>query len=64
MIQHVPDQFIPLCARLDTQRSLCQRSMVVERCRGEWVVGWICFTGAHSRLIAIEICFSSAQQSG
>ena len=43
------DQFIALCACLYTPRSLCQRSIIVERCGGECVVGAVCFAGAHSR---------------
>ena len=39
MIQNVPSQFIPLCVCLFTQRSLCQRSITVEKCRGEGIVG-------------------------
>ena len=34
---------------LFTQRSLCQRSIIVERCGGECVVGGVSFAGAHSR---------------
>ena len=49
MIHHVPDQFIPLVLFVCTQRSLCQRSISVERCRGEGVVGGVCFAGANSK---------------
>ena len=34
---------------LFTQMSFCQRSIIVERCGGECVVGGVCFAGAHSR---------------
>ena len=49
MIQHVPYQLIPLCACLYTQWSLCERSIIFERCGGECVVGGVCFADAHSR---------------
>ena len=37
--RYAPDQFVPLCACLYTQRSLCQRSIIGERCEGKGVVG-------------------------
>ena len=44
----MPYQLIPICAHacLYTQMSLCERSFLVERGRGECVVGGVCFAGA------------------